>query len=65
MNYHDFLQRIAAIKQMLGSIQIPADEMHVGLMAQVHQLLNGMNDECVSCLQHAKMATQESVADAQ
>lgn len=46
MNEKDFQQHISAIKQLLGAMQIPADERHVGIMAQVYTLLANMNDEC-------------------
>jgi hypothetical protein len=64
MNYQDFQQRLAAVKQMLGMIQVPADEQHIGIMGQIHHLLNSMNDECDNCLRQELMAQQQEV-DAQ
>ena len=63
MNYQEFQQRVEAIKTLLGAIDIPADEKHVGVVAQVHYLLNQMRDECVSCIRQEQMAAKESVAE--
>lgn len=48
MDYQDFQRHIGAIKQLISMIQVPGDEHHAGILFQIHQLLNNMNDECVN-----------------
>ena len=62
MNYQDFKQRIDAVQVLLGNISIPADRKLVGIMAQIHYLLDGMKDECDSCIHQEMMAVKEADA---
>ena len=60
MNYQDFLRRVEAVQGLLGTISIPADVRHVGILSQIHILLNEMKDECQSCIMQEKVAAQEA-----
>ena len=54
MDSRDFMQGVMAIKGLIGSIQVPADEAHLHIVGQIHAILNGMRDECQNCM-HQEM----------
>ena len=62
MTDKDFQQQILGIKQLLGMMPIPADEMHIGIVSQIYNLLNVMNDECDNRCRQAELANQAKVA---
>lgn len=62
MTDKDFQRQIAAIKQLLGMMPIPADEMHVGIVGQIYSLLNNMNDECDNRAKQAELSEKSKKA---
>ena len=56
MTDKDYKQQIVYLKQLLSAMQIPADEMHISIMAQVYSLLNNMNDECDNRIRQAELS---------
>ena len=53
MTNNDFLQGISIVKNLLGTIQVPADENHVRIVGQIYSILNALYDDCANPSQAA------------
>lgn len=65
MNYNDFMQGIMMVKGLVGQIHVPADENHLQIVGQIHSILNGMRDECQSCMHQEMLAKRAEEANKQ